>query len=175
MTNAPLGWRFVQVQARVWYACTVCSYKNVQKDRVIIIIFLLAFFRGTWAWFAWFIFHCFCSNSVNFYRIKIKFNVLWEPLKNAKQWWHFCNSAMATLSVAGVFRYARIFFLSLNAYNSKLCKYKLTINMSILPPKACISVYIWQGTLAYITLQYKSTTAFRFTFTFNKYAHSDTC
>ena len=30
------------MQARVWYACTVCSYKNVQKDRVIIIILSLA-------------------------------------------------------------------------------------------------------------------------------------
>ena len=99
----PLGWRFVQVQARVWYACTVCSYKNVQKDRVIIIIFLLAFFRGTWAWFAWFIFHCFCSNSVNFYRIKINFNVFWEPLKNPRLWSHFCYSAMASCAVSGVF------------------------------------------------------------------------
>ena len=34
----PLGWRFVQVQAIVCCARTGCSYKNVQKDRVIIII-----------------------------------------------------------------------------------------------------------------------------------------
>ena len=47
MTNAPLGWRFVQVQASVWCARTGCSYKNVQKDSVIINILLLAFFRGT--------------------------------------------------------------------------------------------------------------------------------
>ena len=35
MTNAPLGWSFVQVQASVWCAHTGCSYKNVQKDRVL--------------------------------------------------------------------------------------------------------------------------------------------
>ena len=37
MTNAPLGWSFVQecmVQASVWCARTGYSYKNVQKDRV---------------------------------------------------------------------------------------------------------------------------------------------
>ena len=50
MTNAPLGWSFVQVQASVWCARTVCSYKNVQKDRVIIIILSLAFFKGTCAY-----------------------------------------------------------------------------------------------------------------------------
>ena len=41
MTNAPLGWSVVQVQASVWCARTVCSYKNVQKDRVIIIILII--------------------------------------------------------------------------------------------------------------------------------------
>ena len=55
-------------------------------------------------------FHCYCSNSVNFHRIKIKFNVFWEPLENPKQWLHFCYSAMATFALAGVFTYARIVF-----------------------------------------------------------------
>ena len=55
-------------------------------------------------------FHCFCCNSVNFYRIQIIFNVLWEPLKNPKLWSHFCYSAMASFALAGVFMYARIIF-----------------------------------------------------------------
>ena len=55
-------------------------------------------------------FHCFCSNSVNFYRIKINFNVFWEPLKNPKQWLHLCYSAMASFAVAGVFTYASIVY-----------------------------------------------------------------
>ena len=54
--------------------------------------------------------HCSCSNSVNFYRIKINFNVFWEPLEDLKLWSHFRYSAMATFPVAGVFTYARIFF-----------------------------------------------------------------
>ena len=56
-------------------------------------------------------FHCFGSNSVNFYRIKLNFNVFWEPLKNLKLWLHFCYSAMASFAVAGVFTYSRIIFV----------------------------------------------------------------
>ena len=63
-------------------------------------------------------FHCFCSNSVNFYRIKIFFNVFWEPLKNLKQWLHFCHSMMACFAIAGVFTYACTIFLSLHAWTS---------------------------------------------------------
>ena len=55
-------------------------------------------------------FHCFCSNSVNFYRMKINFNVFWEPLKNLKHWSHLCHSDMASFAVAGVFTYVCIFF-----------------------------------------------------------------
>ena len=56
-------------------------------------------------------FHCFCSNSVNFYRIKLIFNVFWEPFENLKLWLHLCHSAMASCAIAGVFTYARITFL----------------------------------------------------------------
>ena len=52
-------------------------------------------------------FHCFCSNSVNFYRIKINFNVFWEPLENPKLWSHLCYSDMASFPVAGVFTIRR--------------------------------------------------------------------
>ena len=61
-------------------------------------------------------FHCFWSNSVSFYRIKIIFNVLREPWRNAKQWMYLFYSAMASLAVAGVFTYARNLFLSLHAW-----------------------------------------------------------
>ena len=57
-------------------------------------------------------FQRFGPNSANFYRIQIIFNVLWEPLKNLKQWLHFCYSDMAGFAVAGVFTYARIMFIS---------------------------------------------------------------
>ena len=47
MTNAPPG----QVQTSVWCAArTGCSYKDVQKDWVMIIILLLGFFKGTCAY-----------------------------------------------------------------------------------------------------------------------------
>ena len=63
-------------------------------------------------------FHCFWSNSVSFYRIQIIFNVLWEPLKNAKQWWYLFHTYMARFAVAGVFTYACTIFLSLHAWTS---------------------------------------------------------
>ena len=61
-------------------------------------------------------FHCFCSNLVNCYRIKINFNVFWEPLENLKLWSHLYYAAMASFAVAGVFTYARIILLSLQAF-----------------------------------------------------------
>ena len=64
-------------------------------------------------------FHCFCSNLVNFYRIKINFNVFWEPLKNLKLWLHFCYSVLASFAVAGVFTFARSVFLFLHSYNRR--------------------------------------------------------
>ena len=60
-------------------------------------------------------FQRFWPNSLNFYRNKIIFNVLWEPLKNAKQWWYLFHTSMASFAVAGVFTYARIIFLFLHA------------------------------------------------------------
>ena len=57
-------------------------------------------------------FQRFGPNSLNFYRIKINFNVFWEPLENLKLWSHFCYSAMASFSVAGVFTYTRIFYFT---------------------------------------------------------------
>ena len=59
---------------------------------------------------------CFNSNLVSFYRIKINFNVFWEPLENLKLWFHLYYTAMASFAVAGVFTYARIILLSLQAF-----------------------------------------------------------
>ena len=56
-------------------------------------------------------FHSFCSNSVNFYRTKIIFNVFWEPMKNPTSWSYLFASAMARYAEAGEFTYARLYFV----------------------------------------------------------------